>query len=353
MKTFKYAALMCAAMMSGLMFTACSDDENIENNGNGSSESYSGLYTTRPTNGAGFQAFYDDEGMLTGYMDCEGLIWEVVSLQPLKLKSSERYGDGGEENYEVSFNQNKKGLITSGKLVYKAYEDFEEEEAIQTITLNCSYNSANQLSKVTISLVGQEKREGKTETETLEGTANLTYSDGKLIKTTGSYKGKDVGEKYTLKGDATYSYENGVDNKMKQFGYCILNTAVPTFNIEMFAPLFEIGMFGSPSVQLPSNANLSTKESWDDGLSWWAEQEVLDAVYAMDDYEAIRTEKIFSNYREDYDDGESYSYSGSFTYNYTYWFAPAYNQTIKQNVLGKAKRTHGFFKSSRTKRNTL
>lgn len=344
---------MCAAMMSGFMFTACSDDDGSENDGNGSSGSYSGLYTTRPTNGAGFQAFYDDEGMLAGYTDCEGYVWEVVSQQPLKLKSNGYYWSRGDESYEATFTQNKKGLITSGKLVYKEYEGDEEQESTQTITLNCSYNSAHQLSKVQISLVGQEKLDGKAETETLEGTANLTYSGGKLIKTTGSYKGKDAGEKYTLKGDATYSYENGVDNKMKQFGYCILSTAIPEFNFEMFAPLCEIGMFGAPSAQLPSNVIISIKESMDNDRSWWAEQEELDAEYIMNADETIRTEKVLSQYREDYDDGESYSGSSSFTFNYTYWFAPVSNSTIKQNVPGTAKRTRGFLKCSRTMRNTF
>lgn len=327
------------------MFTACSEDETSENGGNGSSEAKSELYTTRPIYGAGFTAAYDEEGMLSSYRDSEGILWEVVSHQPLKLKSYAAYGNAS-ESYEATFTQNKNGIITAGKLVYNAIvPDDEEENYAQTLSFTCSYNKANQLSKISLSSVVQELREGKKQTETLKGTATLTYSDGKLIKSTASYNGKDVGEEYKLTGSATYSYDNGMDNKMKQFGYSVLYTAVPTFNLEMFAPLLEIGMFGAPSAQLPSETLLSISESSDGNSELWSEQEELSVVYALNEDGTIKTEKVFSIYSED-----SYHYTDNFTFNYTYWFAPNNNQTIKQNVPGYAKRTRGFFKFPRTKR---
>lgn len=348
MNTFKYAVLICTALMSGFMFTACSDDETSENDENGNSEVKSELYTTRPTAGAGFQASYDEEGLLTGYIDCEGCAWEVVSHQPLKLKCYETYGNAS-ESYEATFTQNKNGIITSGKVVFNAIDpDDEEENYTQTLSFNCSYNKANQLSKISLSSVVQEFREGKKQTETLKGTATLTYSDGKLIKSTGSYNGKDVGEEYKLTGSATYSYDNGMDNKMKQFGYCVLYTAVPTFNLEMFAPLLEIGMFGAPSTQLPSETLLSISESSDGNSELWSEQEELSVMYALNEDGTIKTEKVFSKYSEG-----GYHNTDNFTFNYTYWISPISSQTIKQNAPSNAKRTRGFFKFPRIKRNAL
>lgn len=348
MKIFKYAVLICTTMMSGFMLTACSEDETSENGGSGNSEANSKLYTTRPTEGAGFIASYDEKGVLTDYRDSEGLLWEVVSTNPLKLKSYESYGDET-ESYEATFNQNKNGIITSGKVVCKwLYPEYDEEET-ETISLNFSYNKAGQLEKVSLSYTDKETSEGRTETvSNVKGTTTLTYSDGRLIKATANYNGTDEGSKFNSKGTATYSYENGVDNKMKQFGFSVLYTAVPTFNLEMFAPLFEIGMFGAPSVQLPSETLLSLNESYEEEDENWSEQEELDVSYVMNEDGTIKTEKVFCEYS-----GDDYQYTDNATFNYSYWNSPINYQTIKQDFPKKAKRTRGFFKFPRTKRTAL
>lgn len=348
MKTFKHVVLICTALMSGFMFTACSEDETSENGGNGNSEAKSELYTTRPIYGAGFTAAYDEKGLLTGYYDENrtGANWEVVSYKPLKLKSYETYGDAS-ESYEATFTQNKNGIITAGKVVFKGLYPEDNEEETETISFKCSYNDDSQLSKLTISFTGQEKEDGYTETQTIEGTATLSYSEGKLIKSTASYNVKDEDRKYTLNGTTTYSYEDGVDNKMKQFGYNVINTAVPSFSLAMFAPLLEIGMFGTPSAQLPSVTLLSENISVN-GNSMYETSEEIEVSYAMNEDGTIKTENGFCTYSED-----GYQSTDSFTFDYTYWFAPNSNQTIKQNVPSNAKRTRGFFKFPCTKRIAL
>jgi hypothetical protein len=226
-------------LCSTSLFTACSDDD--DEGGNSTSRLKAGVFTIdsgtqyRLTKvGWDYSFYYDESGNLEGINDME------VTSSPFQIIESDSYGSSVATCYF-----NSQGYVSTIKYV-------DEEKGSDYLdsysgTISLSYNSSNQLTKISISESGTEKEDGETFKYSGSCQRTFTYKDGNLISCTEVDKGSEGGEKYSETSVYTFAYDDD-ENVYGQYTEGIFET----MDIgDALAGLALVGYMGKASKYLP------------------------------------------------------------------------------------------------------
>ncbi|MBP3829098.1 MAG: hypothetical protein ILA06_02170 [Bacteroidaceae bacterium] len=296
----KYFLMLAVALATGMVFTSCGDDDD-EGGGGGS---FSGKSTAGQLDdgrgnhelpegyrissvGSDFRYYYDERGNLEQiYADGD---YFDFSQKGMTLE---------EDGYTLKLSFNGNGFLS--KITGSGIDEYDGIELKLTENFSISYNSNKQISSITGSAKETGKYEGKTYSDTSEGSINFTYS-GKVLKKVvwkSSYSGTEGrgSETYTYTFDYNNEYENIYGQWTHYLAYCIPES-------DIFEALAYCGCLGRASSILP---DVIYEEQYDveDGETY-EDSDTYKCTYSFNAYGALRKanndEYTYKTITPDYD----------------------------------------------------
>ncbi|MBR2946072.1 MAG: DUF4595 domain-containing protein [Bacteroidaceae bacterium] len=254
MKTIsKYLSLYFMAVVCGMTFIACSDDDENDNGGsNGNGTPTASVGEVIPGSGKkllsvdDYDFFYTPDGKIK-YVVCGDYEKYEFTYSPNQIICNYAYDEDFEDKEVYTVSYNKLGYISKMHFTETGSDEYGSWNDSYTSTL--SYDAEGHLVKVNSTFTEQGVEEGESYKESGIGTVALTWTNGLLKKYEAIEKYDDGSSEKEI---ISYEYENGENwNKYKQFA---------SF---MHGFYFYLGLFGNGPDYLPVRATETYIEEYE------------------------------------------------------------------------------------------
>lgn len=199
--------------------------------------------------------------------------------------------DGEVEKYTYSFNGNN--FLTKIKTTYRN----EEDEAKGDGTIELSYNTDKQLSKITGSYTETFKEDGKSIKYTEKINIEFTYSYMRVKRIKQKYEEKETVNGETKKDTYTttigfiYDDDEEYYNRYYQWTPNVVNYGLDLEDNDLVAAMAYIGMLGRASTLLPESLEIEDSEDGNRTKYCSYDHNTFDAIRRADGIDYTYTEK--------------------------------------------------------------
>ncbi len=287
-KIFSIAAISLATLGFGLINTSCKTD-GLEEKSIGEIDNDLAIndlpigYRVKSVGDTRF--FYKTNGKLD-IIRIDGQDFDI-SAKEIKINKN-----GYQDDYQLTFDINNN--ITKVKYTSKVSDSTEEYTENGEGTVKLSYNSNQQIEKITTSYSAEGTDEGEKFTVNSEYTMEFSYNNSRLRRVKKSWNSTENwgGQKETDRATITvgFDYEDGLEywNNFFQWTPNLIRYAMGNDPEGIFGALSYLGVFGRASAQLP--VKITVEESGTSSEAGdYNDNDTHRCFYEFNSYEALRS----------------------------------------------------------------
>lgn len=239
MKALHYLNLLSTVILGGLVFAACSSDD--EDYGEASNEA--GIVKTksgtkRVYRVGDFRFYYNEDGTLNYYDYYNGHEKRQFSYHPDKMVIED------DVFYDMTY--------TSAGYVAKVDRTEKFSSGSESGTAVFSYDGSSHLTQIAYSSTETYTEDGKEYTEKAKQTVDLTWNKDILTKVVVDERWEEDGEVEKERHTYVFNYDDAEDNAYCQYTYNILSLLDTDFDELGF-----VGLFGKGPKQLPTSVDVT------------------------------------------------------------------------------------------------